>query len=104
MKNIVFVFALLSLAGCMGGSHNLITSTVDQVITTDVAGEYLIQARDTTPFVSSEKTAEENAIKVAMEYCTQLGQEYKKKYAITTPKAMQKWADATLHFRCIDKK
>ena len=105
MKCNVFLISLLLLTGCTtGGSHNLITTTTDPVITTDVAGEYVIQARDLTAFTSSEKIAEENGIQGAIEHCTRLGQEFKKRYAITTPSAMRKWADATLHFRCVDKK
>jgi len=105
MKCNLFLISLLLLTGCTtGGSHNLITDTTDPVISTDVAGEYVIQARDLTPFTSNVKGAEENAIQGAIKHCNSLGQEFRKRYAITTPSAMRKWADATLHFRCVDKK
>jgi hypothetical protein len=102
MKNILLLVLVLSLAGCYGGSHNLFTSTLDPVVMTNVAGEYVIQARDLTPFTSSEKAAEENAIQGAIEYCSRNGQEFKKRYALTSPKAGHKLADATLFSRCVD--
>jgi hypothetical protein len=102
MKALLILIPMSVLLGCVGGSHNLITSTLDPVVETDVEGEYIIQARDLTPIVSSAKKAEENALKGGQDHCQKLGKEFKKKFVTSTPSAPQKWADATLHFRCID--
>jgi hypothetical protein len=106
LKTTVLLFAAIVVTGCASqsqSSHHLFAGTLNPVISTDVAGEYVIQARDTTAFTSSEKVAEENAIKGAIEFCNKLGQDFKKRYNIPTPAAPRKWADATLHFRCVTR-
>lgn len=103
MKNTFLALSVILFVGCSGGSHNLITSTTDPVISTDVAGEFVVQARDLTPIVGTVKGAEENATDAAIRHCNGLGQLFKKRYVITSPSAGGKWADATLHFRCVAK-
>ena len=105
MKRVYSLVLVLSICGCQtGGSHNYFTSTTDPVVPTDVDGEYVIQARDPTDFLSNVTRAEENAVKGATEHCSQMGKEFRKRYVLTSPPAPRKWADAVLHFRCVDKK
>jgi len=92
---LIYVFVLLLFASAC--------SPLDSVVMTDVKDEYVVIGRDTTPFVSQQHVAEENAITGAKDFCSTLGKEYKKKFVVTTGMMPGKWADATLHFRCIDK-
>jgi hypothetical protein len=94
MKLIFCIVLLLFASAC---------SPLDSVVITDVKDEYVVMGRDTTPFVSQQHIAEENAIAGAKDFCSTLGKEYKKKYVVTTGMMPGKWADATLHFRCVNK-
>lgn len=94
MRIIYVLILLLFVSAC---------SRLDSVVITDIKDEYVVMGRDTTPFVSQQHIAEENAITGAKDFCSNLGKEYKKKFVLTTGMSFGKWADATLHFSCIDK-
>lgn len=94
MKKMYFVLVLfMTTIGC---------APIEPVIVTDVEGEYVIVGRDITPIVSSQKEAEKVATRGAIDFCTKLNKNFRKRYVVTSPVAPAKWADATLYFRCID--
>jgi hypothetical protein len=95
MRYLSLFFVSIVITGCY--------APLESVVMTDVVDEYVVLGRDTTPFVSQQHIAEETAVSGAMEFCASLGKEYKKKYVLTTGMMVGKFADATLHFKCVDK-
>jgi hypothetical protein len=99
MKFILCVITSIFLSACAANTFEPLLP----VIVTDVEGEYVIIGRDTTPLISLVEDAEKNAENGAKDFCIKLGKEYKKRYVITSPMAPPKWAEATIHFRCLEK-
>lgn len=92
IRRLVIVPVLVLSAGC---------APLSPVVVTDVQNEYVIVGRDTTPFVSLQNTAVQVAESGAREFCLSMNQVYAKRYVLTSQMGPGKWAEATLHFRCV---
>ena len=94
MKKILLLTCAFTIGGC--------TSSIP-VKPTGTANEYVVVARNMASVFSSLELAQKESETKAMEYCTGMGRNYVKKYAIDRPMAIAQAPESTLYFTCASK-
>jgi hypothetical protein len=93
MKNLTLLLSL-TLLGC--------GTTSVPVNSTGNPNEYVVYAKNFMSVFSSLEEAQRETVTQAMNYCSNLGKTYTKKYSLDKPMALGQVPESTLYFTCTD--